>query len=373
MRTQPPDLAEESLRAAVAGLWGFESVALRYLPVGFGSHHWLAGCADGRRLFLTVDDLDAKLLSGEDTTDSAVGRLERAFATALSLRRDCELRFVVAPIPASDGRVLTRLTERYSMVVHPYTDGEQTGTESEFDVRAERDAMLTLLAALHSARPDAQPITDNFAVPNLDELRAAMGETGQIWDTGPYGERARALLAVHAGALARLLTTFDCLAGRVAARPERMVVTHGEPGAHNVLRTPAGLMLVDWDSVLLAAPERDLWDVAAQDRSALTIYSGVSGAAVDEDALAFYRMWYDLFEIGGYLRLFRREHDDTADTAESWRNLRHFLQPAARWPAQLAARPERATPGGGLGALRVRTATPGCASRGDDRPSPPGA
>jgi len=335
MLTQPADLAEGRLRGAVADGWGLAAAALRYLPVGFGSHHWLAASADGSRLFLTVDDLDAKLSSGEDTTDAAFARLERAFATALSLRRDCGLTFVLAPIPAQDGHVLVRLQDRYSMVVHPYTDGEQTGTESVFDSRADRDGMLALLAVLHAARPAAKPLADDLTVPNLDELRAAAAATDERWDTGPYGEPARGLLAAHASDLARLLTSFDGLTARVAARPERMVVTHGEPGAHNVLRTPAGLVLVDWDSVLLAAPERDLWDLATHDLSALDVYSAASGTEVDADALACYRMWYDLFEIGGYLRLFRREHHDTADAAESWRNLQHFLQPAVRWPGLL--------------------------------------
>jgi spectinomycin phosphotransferase len=54
-------------------------------------------------------------------------------------------------------------------------------------------------------------------------------------------------------------------------------------------------MLVDWDSVLLAAPERDLWAQAEEDRSVLAAYTAASGSPVDEDALAFYRMWYDLF------------------------------------------------------------------------------
>ena len=62
-----------------------------------------------------------------------------------------------------------------------------------------------------------------------------------------------------------------------------------------------------------------------------------TGVVIDDDALALYRMWYDLAEIAGYVILFRGSHGDTADTAEAWRNLRHFLQPAARWPDLLGA------------------------------------
>jgi spectinomycin phosphotransferase/16S rRNA (guanine(1405)-N(7))-methyltransferase len=111
-----------------------------------------------------------------------------------------------------------------------------------------------------------------------------------------------------------------------------MVVTHGEPHAGNVIRTSAGFALIDWDTALLAPPERDLWDLAQTEESLLDAYADAAEVAIDPDALSLYRLWYDLAEIGGYLSLFRRAHTDTADAAESWRNLRHFLQPVARWP-----------------------------------------
>jgi spectinomycin phosphotransferase len=342
--TQPDDLTEETLLAGLLAGWGFAGATLRYLPVGFGSHHWLAAGSDDTKLFVTVDDLDAKLSSETDSTDAAFGRLERAFATALSLHRDCGLQFVLAPVPARDGQVLTRLQDRYSMVVHPYLPGEPAGQTSAYSDRADVPDIVDLLVRLHRARPPSQPRPDDFAVPLRAELTAAMRETGHAWHSGPYAERARSLLALHADDLAELMAAFDGLAARVAARPDRMVVTHGEPGAHNVLRTPAGLVLVDWDSALLAAPERDLWDLSEHDPSILRAYSEASGGRVDEDALAFYRMFYDLFEIAGYVQLFRDDHGETADAAESWRNLQHFLQPAARWPDVFAAKTRRVIP-----------------------------
>jgi spectinomycin phosphotransferase len=90
---------------------------------------------------------------------------------------------------------------------------------------------------------------------------------------------------------------------------------------------------VDWEAVLLAAPERDLWDMAEHDESILDSYTSAAGVDIDREALTLYRLWYDLAEIGGYLSLFRSPHGQTADTNESWRNLQHFLRPASRWPA----------------------------------------
>jgi hypothetical protein len=151
MFTRPADLAEDALAEALTRRWQFVPTALEYQPVGFGSHHWLAANAEGARLFLTVDDLAARLRTADDTTDAALGRLRRAFATALSLRADAGLEFVVAPMPASDGQVLARLADRYSLAVHPYTVGTQIGPDGEFTGGSDRTAVLDMVIRLHRA------------------------------------------------------------------------------------------------------------------------------------------------------------------------------------------------------------------------------
>jgi spectinomycin phosphotransferase len=238
--------------------------------------------------------------------------------------------------------VLRRLADRYSLVVHPYlADCRAAAQDGGFESSADRRAVLALLVRLHGAKA-ARPPADDFEVPGRAALLAAMHSTGERWQAGPYGTRSRDLLARHAADLRALLAAFDELAGRVRTRGGRMVITHGGPDAGNVLRTPAGLVLVDWESALLAPPERDLWALAESDPGLLGAYRAASGTAIDADALALYRMWFDLAEISLYVRWFRSSHDDTADAAEGWRNLRYYLRPAQRWP-DLLARPAAGT------------------------------
>jgi spectinomycin phosphotransferase len=329
--TQPADLPEALLSDALSEGWGFRPVSLSYEAVGFGSHHWVAVGSGGLKLFVTVDDLSEKLHSDADTTSAVFGRLGLAFESALSLRRDAGLEFVLAPVPAIGGRVLRRLTGRYSLVVHPYLAHSHSGQDGEFASSADRHAVLALLVRLHCATA-ARPPADDFEVPGRPALLAAMHSTGEPWQAGPYGPRARDLLARHATDLHALLAAFDELAGRVRAKAGRMVITHGEPDPGNVLKTPAGFVFVDWESALLAPPERDLWALAESDPGLLDAYSAATGTAIDTDALALYRMWFDLAEISLYIRWFRSNHDDTADAAEGWQNLQDFLRPAQRWP-----------------------------------------
>jgi spectinomycin phosphotransferase len=329
--TRPDDLTDGQILAELAASWNFAAETLSYLPVGFGGHHWRATDAAGRQLFLTAHDLPQMLHSRLDTAQAAFSRLETAFACALSLRRDAKLEYVIAPVPTVGGTVVRRLSGRYSLAVCPYLSDCEPGHAGEF-LAADRPAVVRLLTDLHRATPALPPQRCDFELQNADGLQAAIGSTGEPWRTGRYGEQARVLLARHAAGVNALMTAYGELARQARSRPERFVVTHGEPGPWNVLKTPPGFVIVDWDFVQLAPPERDLWELAETDRSVLAAYAEATGTVIDSGALALFRMWYDLSEIAGYTELFRAAHDDTEDAAESWRNLQYFLRPAERWP-----------------------------------------
>jgi thiamine kinase-like enzyme len=170
-------------------------------------------------------------------------------------------------------------------------------------------------------------------VPDLDVLETMIRDPGDTWRGGPYARRAHELLLTHVRDLQVLTSAYRSLAESVGSQPERMVITHGEPNGRNTMVTPDGLVLVDWDATLLAPPERDLWHLASEDASLLDYYAAATGIRIDGAALSLYRLWYDLSEVGGYIRLFRSPHQATADTEESWKNLQHFLRPAERWPS----------------------------------------
>lgn len=338
MYSKPADLDEAELRDSLLLLWRFDAAVLTYAPVGFGSHHWIATNAHGDGRFVTVDDLGTKRRSADETTDEVFHRLARTFAAVRALREEAGLAFVVSPLVATDGTVLHRLSDRYSVVVHPLIDGRTAGSDGEYDTADDRTAVLQLLVELHRATSAARPaaIRDDGELPNRDELLGALAQLDRPWETGPYGERSRALVATHAEDLERLVETYDQLAIDVLADEGRMVITHGEPHAGNVVIDDGRYLLVDWDTALIAPPERDLWVLENGEESIISTYCDETGVEVVPEALALYRLWYDLAEISGYVTLFRHPHHEAADTAESWRNLVHFLQPRDRWPSLLS-------------------------------------
>jgi len=150
------------------------------------------------------------------------------------------------------------------------------------------------------------------------------------WDSGPYAEPARTLLDKHAHAVVRALEHYAQLAAEARDRPDRMVLTHGEPHVENVLVTPSGMRLIDWDTALIAPPERDLWMLDPGDGTVTAAYTSATGAPVLPSILELYRLRWDLAEIATYTKQFRASHGDDADVAESWKNLQLFLDPT-RW------------------------------------------
>src|SRR6201990_2284063 len=68
---------------------------MSYLPVGWGSHHWDVHDRAGMRWFVTVDELENKRVSGDESVADGFARLRASLRTAVALRTaDCE--FVVA-------------------------------------------------------------------------------------------------------------------------------------------------------------------------------------------------------------------------------------------------------------------------------------
>lgn len=143
-----------------------------------------------------------------------------------------------------------------------------------------------------------------------------------------------ALVATTSGAIeefgGRLLVHYDKRVHALWSTRPRMVVTHGEPHRGNTIDTADDLMLIDWDTALVAPPERDLWMLIGEDNAIAHAYTERSGVTLDGDTARLYRLWWGLCEISLFVAEFQRPHADTEDTRVAWAGLQRFLDPA-RW------------------------------------------
>ena len=325
MLTPPEGLPEDLLAAVLARGWGLTVTSLAYRPVGWGSHHWEVTGASGTRWFVTADELENKRHTLAEPLTEAFGRLRASLATAVELR-ELGLEFVVAPVPARDGAPLVRASERFSVALYPWVDG-QSFDWGNFPGRAHRRAVLDMLIAIHTAPPAAarHALADDFAIPHRDELEAALAGADAA-GAGPYAGPLGRLVAEHAGPVRARLDYYDEQRSRARAEPGRPVVTHGEPHPGNTMLAGGRWLFIDWDTVLVAPPERDLWSLDPGDGSTLAAYAAATGVTPRPWLLELYRVRWDLADVAVDVSRFRRPHVGTAEDDQAFELLRSVVE-----------------------------------------------
>lgn len=296
MLNRPADVHDRDVLRALETHWGVVPRQIGYRAVGFGSHHWVT-----EDHFVTADPADAG------------PGLDAALRTATALRDDAGLDFVIAPIPTRSGSMLAPATDEWVVHVAPrltIVDSTEYGPHTDPEV-------VEVVRAIHDATPDASQhaAREDFSISDRDELEGALDDLDRPWDAGPYAERARVLLAAHADSVRRLLDAHDRLVADVPT--DGWVVTHGEPHRGNVFRTTDGWAVVDWDTVQLAPPERDLWDLPADCHARRR---------------ELYRLRWDLTNIAVYVAGFARPHTGDLNDDQSWASLVTYVDARRRWP-----------------------------------------
>lgn len=338
MLTRPADLPDHEVIEALRVGWGLEQVGVEYSAVGFGSHHWRAVDDAKGRWFLSVDDVAARRRSADEAPNDAYERLRTALLTARAAR-DSGAAFIVAPVRTTDGDVLHRIQNQYAAALYPFIDGRHHEFGNTL-TQAERDRVLHFIGALHASPEAIRGIAqvEDFVIPERHVLAHALDGLAAPWDTGPYGQRARSWFATRASRIEQMLAEHDWLADRARQRPDRLVLTHGEPHPGNLIQTPDGWMLVDWDTALVAPPERDLWLLQGAESSTFDAYTNVAGREVWVTMLALYRLKWALGDVASLAARFHRNHDDTADARFEWASMQHrSLWALARPGTRMAA------------------------------------
>ena len=332
----PAAVTPEALASVLDRGWGLKVASVAYRPVGFGSHHWETVDADGGRWWVTVDDLAMK------ASGPAFDRLHASLAAAQALREHGR-GFAVAPLTASDGRCVVRIkgggpeglgggeiNDRYAVALYPYLEGQHFSW-GEFSTPEHRRATLDMVLGVHTA-PEAVRdgvARDDFTVGHRAELEFTL-DSEAAPAAGPYGRAVVDLLRTHADPIRHLLAHYDGLVALARERSDRAVLTHGEPHPGNTMLTADGWVLIDWDTAMVAPPERDLWLIEPGDGSVLAAYAEATGVAPRASMLELYRIRWELADIAVEVGRFRRDHDGSADDDAAWRILSSTVESLAQ-------------------------------------------
>jgi spectinomycin phosphotransferase/16S rRNA (guanine(1405)-N(7))-methyltransferase len=340
MRSQPAGLAECDLATALESTWGIATVSMSYLPVGAGSHHWRVDDRDERTWFVTVDELDARRDFPTEPRSGVFDRLTAALSTAHALAEG-GAGYVVGPIAGRAAAVVHLLDDQWAVAVYPMIAGETFHGGQALPV-SDRLAVVDVIARLHTAPLPAlvRARADDYGLQNRADLEAAIEDPTSHPDVGPYAAPLARLLADHRALIVDMLSEYDQLVGVAKTNVDRAVLTHGEPHAGNTMRTSSGWKLVDWDTALLAAPERDVWMLEPGDGVASAAYSKATGIDVLPELLALFRLRWDLSDLGVDVSRLRVSHVNNADAARNWEGVSAVVTrrragdvvPPAAWP-----------------------------------------
>jgi aminoglycoside phosphotransferase (APT) family kinase protein len=324
--TPPDGLPDAVLASVLTRSWGMTVASMAYRPVGWGSHHWDVTDAAGSRWFVTADELDKRRLQDGEPLAEVFRRLRAALAVARDLH-DCGRMFVVAPVPAGDGEPLVRVGDRFGVSVYPFVDG-QSFVWGEFSSPEYRLGVVDMVVAVHTAPAAARrhALADDFGVPRRDELEAACDPARELADCGPYARPASRLVQRNAAAIRRLLERYDNLVLSARSQPARAVLTHGEIHPGNTMLTASGWRLIDWDTALVAPPERDLWSLDPGDGTILAAYADATGVALQPSLLDLYRLRWDITDIALDLSRLHRPHAGNSDDAKCWEVLSSLIK-----------------------------------------------
>lgn len=298
-----------TIRELVEDRWALDLTDVCEVTVGAGAYHWSATGRDGRRWFITCDDLGTKPWLGDDH-DVVFDGLAGAYGAAIELATT-GASFVVAPRPSRSRAATERLDGRHGVAVFEHVDGVPGEWGQRVDP-AETDELVTMLATLHRCRPASAAVaTRPLALPGRAAFDALLSTVHRPWDGGPLAEPARRRLEVGTDAVASWLAALDGATRRSVGAPT--VLTHGEPHPGNLIRTPGGLRLVDWDTVALAPPERDLWMLTEVAPGAADRYAELTGTVLDDELLGVYRLLWALADVASYAAQLHAAHAGNAD------------------------------------------------------------
>lgn len=301
VRSRPEGVGDADIAVALDEGWGIAATSIEYAPVGGGSYHWVVVDHEHDRWFVTATDLDRSPWLG-DTRAAAFDRLDTAMRASLALRTDAGLPFVVAPVPAADGATARQLNGRYALALHPYVDGWSGQFEDRLAL-PDQLAVVEVVAALHSCPSTVTAVEPHeLAVDDCRMIATALDQIDNDRYADPTAARTRARLERCQPELRRAVHTFDRLRERCLGGRRPLVITHGEPHPGNVMHVGEELLLIDWDTVGLALPERDLWMLAVHGSEASRHYTELTGRPVDPAALALYSLDWRLQEVAGHLK-----------------------------------------------------------------------
>jgi len=158
-----------------------------------------------------------------------------------------------------------------------------------------------LLAEIHklSQKVKAETQNETFMFKHADIFEERLASLAQLESIDVAEQSASKLLQRSYDDLITLYKIFQNLALTCQKKSWQMVLTHGDAPGNILVKSPDDFYIVDWDDILLAPAERDLWFLIDKDDFLEGYKLGRKDFVVNEVAAQYYllsRYFNDLVE-----------------------------------------------------------------------------
>lgn len=219
------------------------------------------------------------------------------------LRYQAGLEWVVAPVPALDGRYAIPV-EKYWLTLAPWIDGQELMARGL--TAGDGEKIGRLLARLHALTGQLPPSLrrrlpqETFCRHRETALKVLQAATNP-WPAGSIQAALSAWMGEKEPLIHRVLRMAQELGERLRKQQTPLALCHADFHAANILVGRDGhWAVVDWDGLLLAPPERDLffwYDSPAWEEVAAAY--GLPRLP-DRDLLEYYALEWVVQEIADY-------------------------------------------------------------------------
>jgi len=255
-----PALDKPALMETIRRVYGYPVSALTFVPEGMVGCHYIADGEDGQRHFVT-------LLINNYLAMLQIRRLD----FTLALTRNLHERGLFTAQPAVcrtlDGRLKADFQDQ-PLIIYEYIEGGNLGEAWPYPPEV-LTGLGRLTAQLHRTTADIGmevPYVEQFRLPFEDALLASLAELEQVPDNARPGKvELREIILPRRETLLGLLARLHELGDIARVLHPPLALVHTDMTPNNILRTPQGeLFIVDWEGVMLAPAEHDLFIFAGE-------------------------------------------------------------------------------------------------------------
>jgi len=172
----------------------------------------------------------------------------------LDAMHNAGLKRISHPIKTVDGE-LAIMDQTTLIVLYNAIDAVQS---EEYD----ENAFGRTLAEIHAITPqiDVAIPTEDFQFPYRKQYAAQwQGMMLRTMVKDDITSNLREVLTKYRTRIEGQYKRFNILMPEMQKLDHEMVITHGDAGGNTLVKAPDDLHIIDWDGILLAPPERDMW------------------------------------------------------------------------------------------------------------------